>query len=275
MSAGTFILVPLDGSRLSERAVPVAAWLARAYGLPVRLVHVLEEGLEEEHARAETAFADYAKETAAREGIADATASVATGSPAHEILERSADAAFVVIATHGRGGFKAMVTGSVADKVVRGTKIPTVMVPGAGEVANDTNGPLLVALDGSEDAERGLTLARELASKAGATVALVRAFMIPPAAGIEFAYYPPDMMQMLEDAAKEYVTAAANPGEQAYVEHGDTAGVILDVAAKVKPAAIVVASTGKGFAKRLALGSTTDRLIHASDFPILVVPAPE
>jgi nucleotide-binding universal stress UspA family protein len=275
MSAGNFILVPLDGSKLSERAVPVAAWLSKAYGLPVRFLHVLEEGLQGEPAKAESAFKDYAGDISKRNGLAASTAAVAAGSPAHEILERGADAAFIVMATHGRGGFKAMVTGSVADKVVRGTKVPTVMVPGAGEVPATVGGPLLVAVDGSEEAERGLTLARELAAKAGTKVALVRAFMIPPAAGIEFAYYPPDMMTMLEEAAKEYLAGAAKPGEQSYVEHGDTAGVIIDVATQTKAAAIVVASTGKGFAKRIALGSTTDRLIHASDVPILVVPAPE
>jgi nucleotide-binding universal stress UspA family protein len=273
MSAGNFILVPLDGSKLSERAVPVAAWLAKAYSLPVRLLHVLEEGLTGEPAKAEAAFKDYANATAARSGITGATASVATGSPANEILERAAGAAFIVIATHGRGGFRAMVTGSVADKVVRAAKVPTVMVPGGGEGRTTMSGPLLVAVDGSEEAERGLAIAREVASKAGAKLALVRSFMIPPAAGIEFAYYPPDMMTMLEEAAKEYVAGVAKPGETTYVAHGDTAGVILDVAAQAGAAAIVVASTGKGFAKRLALGSTTDRLIHASEVPVLVVPA--
>jgi nucleotide-binding universal stress UspA family protein len=275
MSAGDFILVSLDGSKLSEHALPVAGWLARAYALPVRLLHVLEEGLEADVAKAESAFCDYALGLASSHGLAGATASVATGAPAHEILERSKGAAFLVIATHGRGGFKAMVTGSVADKVVRGTKVPTVMVPGVGETPPVMEGPLLVAVDGSEESERGLELAREVAAKIGTSVALVRGYMVPPAAGIEFSYYPPDMMTMLEEAAKEYLASVAKSGESTYVAYGDTAGVIIDVAEQVRAAAVVVASTGKGLAKRIALGSTTDRLIHASDRPVLVVPAGE
>ncbi len=42
------LLVPLDGSKLAESALPVAAWLAKTLKAPITLLHVIEQDAPEE-----------------------------------------------------------------------------------------------------------------------------------------------------------------------------------------------------------------------------------
>jgi nucleotide-binding universal stress UspA family protein len=58
------------------------------------------------------------------------TLSVAAGDPAYEILRMAEkfEADLIVIATHGRGGWRHYLFGSVADKVVRQAKSPVLVV---------------------------------------------------------------------------------------------------------------------------------------------------
>lgn len=268
------ILVPLDGSKIAEHALPDAAWLAKATGASIRFIHVVELNVDDAQvsAAAET-FRAYTKEVAAEHGLANTTCDVVAGAPADQILDAASDASAIVIGTHGRGGFKAMMVGSVADKVIRGAEIPVLVEPGAEKPVPPGGGrPILVGLDGSEEGERGLAMARELAAASNLPLVLVRAFSIPPPAGIEFTYYPADLATTLEDAAKEYLQATAKPGEKALIMQGDAAGSILDVSEQENASLIVVSSTGKGLAKRIALGSTTDRIVHRTKRPVLIVP---
>jgi nucleotide-binding universal stress UspA family protein len=268
------ILIPLDGSSLAEHALVDGAWLRRVTGLPVRLIHVMEhDGTPEERQHAAEKFREYATAQAEKHGLGEVTCDVVVGPPAKEILQAAETASYIVIATHGRGGFKAMVLGSVADKVIRGSKVPVLAEPGTEAPEPPGNGrPILVALDGSEDAEKGLALARELAAKAELPLVLLRAYSVPPPAGIEFSYYPADLSATLEAAAREYLQATAKTGERTVLVQGDAATAILEVAEQEKASLIVMTSTGKGLLKRLALGSTTDRVVHRTHRPVLVVP---
>ena len=273
------IVVPLDGSALAEAAVPVAAWLAQATGAGVRFVHVIDDDrladTPQEVTLARDRFATYSKGLGELLGIPTSTTEVLSGDAADQLLRAAEGASFVVIATHGRGGFRASLVGSVADKVVRGAKAPVFLVPGAPSIGVPAKGkPFVVGLDGSPEAERSLALARELATATGAKLALVRAFSIPPPVGIEFSYYPPDIITSLQDAATEYMRAVIQPGESERVVQGDAATVIQDAAKELDAGLVVLTSGGKGLAKRLAFGSVTDRVMHAIDRTLLIVPPP-
>ncbi|MEP7215118.1 MAG: universal stress protein [Anaerolineaceae bacterium] len=271
------IVVPLDGSTVSEAAVPVAAWLAKATGAAVRFVHVIDDDrladTPQEITLAKDRFATYSRGLAERAGVAESTTDVLSGDAAAQLLRAAEGAAFVVIASHGRGGFRASLVGSVADKVVRGTPVPVFLVPGAPASGAPARGkPFVVGLDGSPEAERSLALARELAAATGAKLALVRAFSIPPPVGIEFSYYPPDVITSLQDSATEYMRAMVQPGESERVVQGDAATAIQDAAKELDAGLVVLTSGGKGLAKRLAFGSVTDRVMHAIERTLLIVP---
>src|SRR5512144_299840 len=118
--AGNTILVPLDTSAVAERAVPTAAWLGGLYGLPLSLFYALDENLERPAgAEAGLSVQRYLEGVAERYGVPGARVAVVEGNAAAEILAAAGDARFIVIGSHGRGGFRAAVIGSVADKVVR------------------------------------------------------------------------------------------------------------------------------------------------------------
>jgi len=280
MASHASILVPLDGSKNAENAVPMAALLSRLYDLPVRLIHIVDDENVQGAAameRTREVFSSYAIDLAERHGIAKgkSLAEVGYGPAAATILGASEGVHFLVIATHGRGGFRAQFIGSVADKVIRAAKVPVATVPGIGAPMMLDTRPILVALDGSPEAERGLEAARDLAQRAGVPIVLVRAFSIPPPVGIEFAYYPPDLLGTMQTAAQEYLTNVALPGERTSLLQGNPAGAIEQVATDVNAGLIVMTSHGKGLAARLALGSTTDRVLHSVHRPMLIVPITE
>lgn len=271
------IVVPLDGSALAEAALPVAAWLSTATGAAVRFVHVIDDerlaDTPQELTLAKDRFGTYSRGLADRAGIAKSTSEVLVGDAADELLGAAEGARFVVIASHGRGGFRATLIGSVADKVVRGSTVPVFLVPGvesAGAPAKEK--PFVVGLDGSPQAERGLALARELAAATGARLALVRAFTLPPPVGIEFSAYSPDLITSLQDAATDYMRGIAKPGESERVVQGDAATAVVETVKELDAGLVVLTSAGKGLAKRLAFGSVTDRVMHAIDRTLLVIP---
>ncbi|MBE0611950.1 MAG: universal stress protein [Dehalococcoidia bacterium] len=268
------ILVPLDGSKLAENALPDAAWLSRITGAPIRFIHVIDTDVAaSERGKAAETFRSYTKEIAADHGLGETACDVAAGSAADEILKESESASAIVIATHGRGGFRAMIVGSVADKVIRGATVPVLAEPGRDQPAVPVPGKaIVVGLDGSPEAEQGLAMARELAAASNVPIVLVRAFSLPPPAGIEFSYYPADLGATLEAAAKEYLQATAQPGEKYVLMQGDAATAVLEAADQHDAGLIVLTSTGKGLAKRIALGSTTDRVVHSTSRSVLVVP---
>ncbi len=274
------IVVTLDGSKNAENAIPYASAIAKASGSPVHFVHVLDDDAARaagDMEKARDLFATYV-DGLAKSGLDDGVShTVATlrGSAAKTILEYAADARMIVIASHGLGGLKATIIGSVTDKVVRGTTVPVLMVPANEEKPlTPTTGTVLVALDGSEESEVGLAAGREFAKWFSAPVALVRSYTMPASVGVEFAYYPPDLLTQFEEAAKEYLATTATADEKTYLVNGPAAPSIEQAAEEVDAQVVVVASHGKGFAARIALGSTTDRLLHSLKRPLLVVPIP-
>jgi len=273
------VLVPLDGSSLAEHALPLAALVSKVVGRPARLMYVVNQGegfwTEQDVERARELFADYAERVMRQYGL-HGTVSVEYGSPAARILAASEGAAAVVIATHGRGGLRANLIGSVADKVIRGARVPTFVAPGVSFRPPDSPGtrPILVALDGSEHGERALTYARNIAQSLGAPIALLSAYRVPPPALAEFAYYPAEVAPMLETSLRDYLEGIARPGETQHIVMGEAAYAIVETARALDAGLIVMGATGKGLAGRLFLGSTTDRVVHSIDRTLLIVPPP-
>lgn len=277
MASNPPIVVPLDGSHNAENALPYAALVSRLYEAPVHFIHVADrEEVESptDLAKARAAFDAYARGLAKRFGADQygVETEVVHGSPGPAILDYAEGARFIVLASHGRGGFKAAIIGSVADKIVRGSTVPVFFIPGVGLPPAADIKRVLIALDGSEEAERGLRLGREIAAKTGATVALVRTYNIAPPVGVEFGYYPVDVVEALRKGAEEYLNATAERGEEKYVVQASPAVGIEETAKRIDADLVVMASRGKGLAGRLAFGSTTDRVMHSLHRAMLIVP---
>lgn len=277
------VLVPLDGSKNAENALPLAVFLANADSAPLHLVHVADDregGGTLDLEKAAEIFRGYAADLMKHHTVeAGFTAKLLAGNPARLILEAASagpgrsEARAIVIATHGLGGLKSTLIGSVADKVIRAATVPTLVVPGIGPAAQPSNKPVVVGVDGSELAEAGLEHARALAARLKAQVIIVRACQVPVSTGYQFAYYyPPNLLDELEQAARDYVEKVALPGELTVVMTGTPVIGLREVAERHDASAIVVTSHGRGFVSRLALGSTTAALTHDLERPLLVIP---
>lgn len=140
------ILVPLDGSPLAEEALKPAAALARALDAEITLIQVVrpvqlaenmvfpfpssfDEEITALERRQAQDYLDDMIEGLQEEGIRASGVAVVGWSTVQCILDaaRPGRVAFVVVATHGRGGLSRLALGSVADKLVRGADVPVMV----------------------------------------------------------------------------------------------------------------------------------------------------
>jgi len=142
----TRILVPVDFSDGSGRAVGVAAALASRTGAGLHLIHaeVLEvpayftreqiEALERERAVARARADGFLGEFARAHGADSFTADVIEGLPTPTILEAAANADLVIMGTHGRRGPARWWLGSVAERVIHQSPVPVLVVRTGSDV---------------------------------------------------------------------------------------------------------------------------------------------
>jgi nucleotide-binding universal stress UspA family protein len=140
------ILVALDGSRRAEVVLPPAAAVAKLLGSRLRLVQAVhpvammtdpptsfptEVDDELSRLRREEAqdYLDGVAEQMTQRGVSASGAAVLGGSAFDTIQDaaRAPGTGMVALATHGRGGVRRLVLGSVADKLVRGGELPVLV----------------------------------------------------------------------------------------------------------------------------------------------------
>src|SRR5256884_9432469 len=180
------ILVPLDGSGRAERALPIAAHLARASGGSILLVRVvstepaslpsapkpilIQTVGEADRVLAESCLAGVAGSDLLS-GLSVQT-SVPVGLVSPSILSVAADkrADIMVMCSHGYTGVRRWwMVGSVAAKVARFAEVPVLVLREGGPVpeARHPGEPplrILVPLDGSDAAKAALVPAAYLAA---------------------------------------------------------------------------------------------------------------
>ena len=157
----TTILVPLDGSDTAAQALPAARELAKQFASRIVLVEVISTAgaslalganaatgamtdpnaitseLDEE-VQVAKAYLSAAGEQLAADGIS-ADYEVRDGPPAEGILEAvaAAHADLIVICSHGHGGLRRAIFGSVTDQVLRQSPIPVLIVRATEKSGSD------------------------------------------------------------------------------------------------------------------------------------------
>lgn len=134
------ILVPVDGSALAESVLPWVERLAQFHRAKIVFFHVyppLPAGLRAKHERSYEALRRRMTRTLAilRDRRIRAAFRVQQGDPGAELLDVSADFDVIAMTTHGYGGFKRWLLGSVAEKVIHGAEIPVFIYKQAAAVA--------------------------------------------------------------------------------------------------------------------------------------------
>lgn len=136
------ILVPIDFSDCSRKALRYAIPLAREHKATLTLLYIVPPiytvgefgGVEYPQLQAEM-HANGVKELKKLndvevKGVVPAETLVRLGAPAHEIIEtaKALESDLIVISTHGRTGLKHLLLGSVSEHVVRRSPCPVLIV---------------------------------------------------------------------------------------------------------------------------------------------------
>jgi nucleotide-binding universal stress UspA family protein len=303
------VLVPLDGSKFSESALPAALRIARRWNARLEIVTVKEDPSMLAHEVLELPphgwFERYIEDVAERvheedcwwdpyQGLPEnlsspltVGATVLKGSPSEAIQNHAAERGvdLVVMATHGRGPMSRFWLGSTADGLIRRSTIPILLirpreeVPGARPDFNPRK--VLVPLDGSDESEAILTHALALADNGETEFDLLRIYPYPK--DIASSYFPQtvrvnaDVLERGRTAAAEYVEEEAGkliergiPATGHIVTDREPAAGILHFAGQSGADLIAMCTHGRGGVSRLVLGSVTDKVIRGAQIPTLV-----
>jgi nucleotide-binding universal stress UspA family protein len=133
---------------------------------------------------------------------------------------------------------------------------------------------VIVGYDGSQCAKEAVRVAVELGKAYGEKVIIAFGYELNPVAGELHDYHAAlrDLAtQRLSEAQK---LAGGHDIEAVIVEKKPAAGLVA-LADERDARVIVVGTRGDGLVKGMLLGSTPHKLLHLSDRPVLVVPAPD
>jgi nucleotide-binding universal stress UspA family protein len=297
------VLVPLDGSASAEHALP---WALAAAGpsAAIHLVHVhvapvpmMVEGVVVSDPTLDQTIreqeGDYMARLAERVRVAGPNLSVTartvdSDDPLAEALGRAAEDAgadLVVMTTHGRGPFARFWLGSVSDEFLRHTPVPTLVLR-----PRDDKGPasltarpalrhLIVALDGSDLAERVIDPATRLATQFGADVTLVLVLgsasdsaVVPRIRRSDpaDATTPADRAEQYLDRLARSIAEKGGTARTRLVREGAPGEVLLGIAGNDPASGIALATHGRSGITRLLMGSVADDVVRHAPGPVLV-----
>jgi nucleotide-binding universal stress UspA family protein len=142
------ILIPVDGSATAQKAVAMAAGLAKAFASKATVVYVVDPypfaGMAGDMAYGQVEYMN-AAEAEAKDALAAAAAALKEGGAqevqtlkvdAHEIWRGVIDTAqargadLIVMGSHGRRGLEKLVLGSVAQRVLTHSPLPVLIARG-------------------------------------------------------------------------------------------------------------------------------------------------
>lgn len=283
------ILVPLDGSELAEQALRYAETVARRCNSEVILFTACTPG-DWLHRPLRAYLESKAKEFKSS-GIKVST-KVVQGSPATEILNfaKNDDIGLIIISSHGRTGATLWVLGGVANKVLRRSRGPTLLVRSSKSerlVPNKELRKILLPLDGSEFAEAAIPYVENLAKGPDNEVVLltvVEPISIPLFAvhsgGFDWEKYEKDVMSKVEKEARHYLTRKENSlrdkglAVSSAMLIGKPAKTILQYAEDNSIDLIGLSSHGLSGITKWVYGSTASKIIEGSSKPVLLIRPP-
>jgi nucleotide-binding universal stress UspA family protein len=219
-----------------------------------------------------------------RLGAHGVRAHVSTGNAPNEIcaLARKIDADLIIASTHGHTGWKHVLLGSVAERLVRHAPCP-VLIARRGETtrAEKTGvAQLVVPIDFSPSASLGLAYAVKFARKFGSSLVLLHVvtpehFTVPQGA---LAYATPELKQRAVDDARARLKkfAAKVDFEGVTWKEVVRAGIphveICRFEDKSASDLVITSTHGRTGLRHALLGSVAEHVVRSAHGPVLVVP---
>jgi nucleotide-binding universal stress UspA family protein len=290
------ILFPTDFSSVAEDAFAHAAHLALQYGATITVFNVVtpddgdgsnpmdflpvmptEGDMVEDAAPQRVEVQTVTQERGTVPVVYTQTDS---DSPATAIINHATDHDndLVVMGTHGRKGMDRLLSGSVAEEVVRGAPCPvfTVLAP-SGERADTPIDRVLVPVDLSEQSPLVLDHATALASAYGAPIDLlhvVEEAAFPTAYGMDpLTPSLPDVQERAREALESLAAEIENFDEalNTHVLTGYAARDIVDFADEYAADLIVMATHGRTGLQRFLIGSVAEKVVRSASCPVFTV----
>jgi len=292
------ILVPLDGSKLAESAIPYAVYLCKKLNSRITLLHVIEKDAPPEihgqrHLTTEVESCGYLGEIADkhfdfckvdRHVHAEEVSKVSSSIVDHS-GEMKPD--LIILTAHGAGGLRDVIAGSIAQQVIASGNVAVLLIKPEEEApANpDKFDKILVPLDGEPDHEHALDIAEDISSALGATIHLVR--VVPTfstlsgqhaAVGTLLPGTTEAILDIAEEEACEYLQEKIDHLRKkgidcsAETRRGEVSDEVVDVADQSKSDCIVLGTHGKAGLGAFWAGSVAPKIVTKTRLPILLVP---
>ena len=290
------ILVPLDGSNLSEASLIPAAVLAVKFKAPVTLLHVIEQDAPSEihadrHLTEPEEALDYLEDIARREfpskvkvqthvhtaPVSDVTRSIVE----HVTTEFQTD--LIVICAHGKSGIRDALFGNIAQQIATLGKTPLLIVKPVSPRFKLEK--VLIPLDPDSEHDISFPYAESLAKAFQAEIHLLS--VIPTyatlageqaAAGTLMPVTAQAFLDMKEDNARqhlqEHVTALKERGLRATMEiaRGDPASLITKIAESSAMDMIILATHRRKGMGAFWARSVAPKVAQKTKLPLLLIP---
>jgi nucleotide-binding universal stress UspA family protein len=304
------ILVPLDGSRFGEHALPAALKIAQKTAATIHLahVHVAQAPIYAESALVYDDRVDAAIRNSERAYLESlmkrigevaptvlVTCSLLDGAVGDALDERAraVNADLIVMTTHGRGAVARAWLGSVSDELVRRLPMPVLLILPHEARVDLTKTPafnkVLIPLDGSPLAEQIIGPALALGKLADADYTLVRVVKPVVMGNYDLTEKPASdvagevlaRLQTLHEEEKRqgarYLEELAKPlrerslrVETRVLVHDQPAIAILDEVKSKRFDLVAIETHGRSGLPRVFLGSVADKILRGTSVPILV-----
>ena len=302
------VLVPLDGTDLSECALPWAELLATPLKASVELVRVLPHDLITQSVEAEvtlghrlTADGEEVPDPAlitlegaeARQELEAARSrfhnpdgvsiAVAEGDPAEEIIDRARRTditTLIAMTTHARSGLGRVLLGSVTEDIIRRSGVPVLAL--RPDIATPADFPrrVLIPLDGSSLGDAVVPALLPVLKALGWSVLLVS--VLPAAARgipVQGATIPLPSPEGPHDAeqASAHLEAIAQTLRTEHIQvetqaiYGDRVTTIVERVHSAACGLIAMSTHGHSGLHQLLMGSMTEALIRSAPVPVLAV----
>jgi len=287
----TKILLAMDGSTEAELAAETATELAKHTGSELHVLHVLALPIDtqdpssfepevrrqmEERTRA--TLEDLVGEIESSGGKV-AGSHLGVGRPDAEIVEEAEEigAGLIVMGSRGYGPIRQALIGSVSDSVVRHAHCPVLLVRGE-PLAFPTN--ILLATDGSEEADLASSTAVDVAERTGSELHVVHVGEVRPVYHPEWHGYITHYEELQQEAQRQlegHVKRIESTGKtvaRAHLRMGDPDTEIVGLAGRLGAGLIAVGSRGRGPLRRALMGSVSESVVRHAPCPVMVVRAP-
>lgn len=212
----------------------------------------------------------------------DVTSLVLFGNAPDKILDaaKTEMCGLIAMSTHGHTALGRGFLGSVADRVVHTSGLPTLVVSPERAEAYWSGGSeytsLMVPLDGSALSEQALPVAEHLARELELDIVLTRAaktegiYPYVGTRGLEIAIEK-EGVSYLQDIGEGLEDKGLNVSWE--LLRGTPTGALMEFAQKMPQDMIVMTTHGRSGIRRLLLGSVAEALVRSSGDPVLLIPA--